>query len=316
MTNLPSVKPDSRMLVETFLSGRNSNTREAYLADLTHFAAHLHLTNPNEAIFYLVNCTQGQANLLVLEFRNALIERGLQSATINRRLSSVRAIVKLARMVGLITWSLEVHNIKSQSYRDTRGVGTSGVRLMLAELSRRNDARSLRDIAIIRLFFDLGLRVSEAVRLDISDLDFSLSTIEILGKARTQKEKLSLPEQTVVALKEWLAVRPRAETSALFLNFDRAKKGSGRITRFGVYKVIRGLGFDLNLKARPHGIRHDAVNAAIKAAQENEIELPSVLKFSRHQSLTTLQVYVDAVSNRQGEIAALVAGSLDKRRNR
>lgn len=80
--------------------------------------------------------------------------------------------------------------------------------------------------------------------------------------------------------------------------FDRAKKGSDRITRFGVYKVIRGLGIDLNLKARLHGIRHDAVNAAIKAAQENEIELPSVLKFSRHRSLTTLHVYVDAGANK------------------
>ncbi|CAN5950115.1 unnamed protein product [Sphagnum jensenii] len=154
-------------------------------------------------------------------------------------------------MIGLISWAIEVPNIKSQSYRDTRGVGTSGVRLMLAELQRRNEAGSLRDVAIIRLFFDVGLRVSEAIRLDLDDIDFSLGTIEILGKARTQKEKLTVPEQTIIALKAWLAVRPHLESPALFVNFDRAKKGSGRITRGGVYKLVRKLGLDLNLKARP-----------------------------------------------------------------
>ena len=61
------------------------------------------------------------------------------------------------------------------------------------------------------------------------------------------------------------------------------------------------------------GGAHDAVNAAIRAAQANGIELPSVLRFSRHRSLTTLQVYVDAIANRQGEIAALVAGSIGKK---
>lgn len=111
-------------------------------------------------------------------------------------------------MLGLISWALEVPNVKSQSYRDTRGVGTNGVRLMLAELAQRNDARSLRKIAIIRLFFDVGLRVSEATRLDLTDVDFELGTIELFGKARTQKEKLSVPEQTIAALKAWMDAKP------------------------------------------------------------------------------------------------------------
>ena len=307
------VGTETQKLLSTFLSGRNQNTLHAYQADLEDFSCYLKLPNAITAISSLLNLSQGQANHLVLDYRNHLSEDGLQSSTVNRRLSSIRAVIKLARMTGMIAWALEVPNIKSQSYRDTRGVGTNGIDALLNLLEQRNDLRALRDIAIIRLFFDVGLRVSEATNLDLPDLDLQNHTIEILGKGRTQREKLTIPDGTIEALKAWLAVRPNHDNPAVFLNFDRAKKGTGRITRFGVYKVIRLLGADLNLKTRPHGIRHDAVNAAIREAQANGIELPSVLQFSRHRHLTTLQVYIDAITNRQGELATLVSGSVGKK---
>jgi integrase/recombinase XerC len=303
-------------LVATFLSGRNANTREAYRADLSDFAAYSRCPDTAEAIALLLGRGQGAANLMVLEFRNALVERGLQSSTINRRLSSVRAVVKLARTLGIVVWALDVPNVKAQSYRDTTGVGLSGVGKMLTELERRNNGISLRDTALVRLFFDIGLRVTEAVTLDLEHIDLDQNVILVLGKGRTQREKMSIPEQTATALRRWVGARPTGESAALFLNFDRAKKGSGRITRSGVYLMIRGLGADLNMKSRPHGLRHDSITAAVSAAQVNDIELPSVLKFSRHKSLVTLMKYVDAVANRQGEIAALVASSVETKRSR
>ncbi len=310
------VSPKSALLVSTFLSGRNANTREAYRADLSDLAAYSRCTDTAEAIASLLGSGQGAANLMVLEFRNALVERGLQSSTINRRLSSVRAVVKLARTLGLIAWALDVSNVKAQSYRDTTGVGLSGVAKMLNELERRNDPISFRDAALVRLFFDVGLRVTEAVTLDLDHIHLEQKVIEVLGKGRTQREKMSIPEQTATALRQWITARPESDSVALFINFDRAKKGSRRITRSGVYLMIRGLGADLNMKSRPHGLRHDSITAAVSAAQENEIELPSVLKFSRHKSLVTLMKYVDAVANRQGEIAALVAASVETKRSR
>ena len=307
---LTVIATGAEKLMQAFLEGRNANTRQAYQADLCDFATFLEIPSEQTALIHLLGLQAGPANLLVLEYRNALALRKLQSATINRRLSSLRAFVKLGRMAGFVPWLIEVPNVKHESYRDTRGVGTNGVSRMLTELFKRNDPKAIRDIALIRLFFDLGLRVSEAIGLDVSDLDLVSRTIEIMGKGRTQKQKLSVPQPTVEALKNWLALRPVCESRAVFVNFDRRGKVASRISRVGVYKLVRRLGEDLNLKTRPHAIRHDAVNAAIKAAQESEIELPSVLKFSRHKSLTTLQVYIDAVSDRQGEIATLVAESL------
>src|SRR5262249_56193714 len=96
--------------------------------------------------------------------------RGLARATVNRRLAAIRSLVKLARVLGLVPWALDVEGLRSETYRDTRGPGRQGFRRLLAVLEGRADAKGLRDRALIRLLFDLGLRRAEAVRLDVGDL--------------------------------------------------------------------------------------------------------------------------------------------------
>lgn len=312
-TEITMPKPDVQNLVDTFLAGRNTNTREAYRADIADFTSYIKAPGILAAISYLLGASQGSANLLVLEYRNSLKERSLQSATINRRLSSIRAVIRLARMLGLVSWSLEIPNEKHQPYRDVCGVGVLGVEKMLLQLQKRNRPQDIRNVAIIRLFYDLGLRRNEVVQLNINDLELEKREIWVIGKGRTQREKLTLPEPTINAIREWLMVRVSTST-ALFTSFDRAKKGNGRITGSGVYKLIRWLGSKVNLKIRPHGIRHDAVGSAVRAAKENNIILTDVLKFSRHKSLTTLQIYVDSIEDKQGEIATLVADRVKSRK--
>jgi integrase/recombinase XerC len=301
-------------LVNTFLKGRNANTLSAYRADLLEFSAYLNSPDIITSVATLFSLSHGSANLLMLNYKNSLKERGLKSASVNRKLSSVRAVVKLARMAGIISWSIEVPNEKVVPYRDTRGVGTSGVNSILQILYVKGDAKSLRDIAIIRLLYDVGLRVSEVLGLDMADLDSENSSMTILGKGRTQKQKMTLPSVTFDALKDWISVRHDRDSSAIFLNFDRSGIGNGRITRAGVYKLIKILGNKINMKANPHGFRHSGITAAVKEAQKNGIELPSVLQYSRHSDLSTLQVYIDNIADRQGEIASLVAGTVKGRK--
>src|SRR4051812_19012773 len=67
--------------------------------------------------------------------------------------------------------------------------------------------KGLRDVALLRLLHDLGLRRSEAVRLDIEDVDLQRNWIFISGKTRSQRELVSLPEPTRAALSAWLKAR-------------------------------------------------------------------------------------------------------------
>lgn len=309
-TNLQTKTERSAALVFSFLSGRNERTIQAYKQDLADFSTFMGTENVDEAARLLLAGTHGDANSHALSYKSSLVSRGLQAATVNRRLASLRSLVKLARTLGMVPWSLEVENMKSESYRDTRGPGKSGFVALLNQASHiKNGKKSVRDRAALRLLHDLALRRGELVALDLEDLDLSSGTVAILGKGRTQKELLTLPDPTKEILKEWLEVRG-TEPGPLFVNMDRAGKGNGRLTGNGLFKIVRGLGQKNGLKVRPHGLRHTAITEACKAAQANGMDLEEVMDFSRHKNVKTLMVYRDRERNVQGRLASLVAATV------
>lgn len=292
-------------LLSSFLSGRNRRTLEAYKTDLEAFACFLGEESIAKAASSLFSKPLGDANRIAISYQKHLIERGLQSATINRRLAALRSLVKLARTFGIISWSLEVQNLKVEQYRDTRGPGENAFQAMLKYVRENQSAKSVRDYAILRVLHDLALRASELTQINLEDLDLKLRAVHIWGKGKREKTLLTLPEPTLDALKDWIQIRG-TETGPLFINFDRAKKGN-RLTRIGLYKLIRTLGQKIGIKTRPHGLRHLSITEACKAAQANGYGLEEVLDHSRHASVSTLMIYRDRERNVQGQIATLVA---------
>src|SRR5207253_11153764 len=111
----------------------------------------------DQAAAFLLARGAGEANHLALTYKAHLLERKLTAATINRRLAALRSMVKLARTLGMISWTLEVESMKAEAYRDTRGPGRGGIMALLDALAGRTDAKGIRDRAILRCLFDLGL---------------------------------------------------------------------------------------------------------------------------------------------------------------
>lgn len=291
-------------LVETFLSGKSHLTLEAYRRDLESFRVFAGARSVEDAARELLAGGHGPANETGLRYRADLLAQGLAPATVNRRLAALRSLVTLARTVGLVPWTLEVPGVESVAYRDTRGPGAAGYRRLLAALDARVDAKGRRDRAVLHLLYDLALRREEVVRLDLADLDLEAGTVLVLGKKRTQKERLTVPAPTVAALAAWVAVRG-TEAGPLFVNFDRAGKGA-RLTGRSVHRIVRDLGLDSGVGAvRPHGLRHAAITEALEATGGN---VRAVQKFSRHRDLRVLTVYDDSRTDMAGEVAALVAG--------
>jgi len=203
---LPTTLADgSARLVAAFLAGRSADTLRAYRQDLADFRAFAGAETTEGAARQLLAHGSGRANELALAYKADLQERGLAAATVNRRLAALRSLVKLARTLGLVEWTLEVRNGKAQAYRDTRGPGREGFERLLQALEGRQDAKGLRDRAIVRLLFDLGLRRSEAVGLDCEHVDLEARTVAVRGKGRADREPLTLPPETTAALKAWLS---------------------------------------------------------------------------------------------------------------
>src|SRR3954465_13259750 len=195
------VPPDPSQLVDIFLAGRNPKTLAAYQADLEdfrHFMETRSVSAPTvgKAVEALLGGMGILAGLQIDHYKSEMRERGLPVATINRRLGMLRLLVKLANRLGLGLCTVWGRNVPVQPYRDTDGPGRDGFRAMLDAAGAQPGPKGLRDVALLPLLHDLGLRRSEAVRLDSEDVDLPGNRILILGRGRSQKEPVSLPEPT------------------------------------------------------------------------------------------------------------------------
>lgn len=250
-------------LLNAFLGGLNPRTLRAYDQDLGDFARFLGSSTSREAIGLLTSGSHGQANAVALSYRTHLTERGLKSATIDRRLAALRSIVKLARTLGMVPWTLEVDAPKVDPYRDTISCGSPGWRSML-ELAKTEaltgEAKPTRDLAIIRCLHDIGLRRGEAVSADVDSLDQERGPLSIVGKGKTDAKKLTHPGPTRGALSRWLEVR-RSEPGPLFVRLDRAATTADHLTGESVRKLVAALARRAGVSGsvRPHGLRHIAV---------------------------------------------------------
>ena len=286
---------------DSYLDTMSPNTRRAYIRDLIDFSKFME-AEPDQALRTLMENGPGEANATALEYKAELLNRGLKPSTVNRRLYSLRSSIKLARMSGFITWGLEVSGVKSKPYRDTTGPGREGY-LKLLEAADSSRPREIRDRAIIHLLYDRALRRGEVVQMDREDVDLTAGTISITGKGQREPETLKIPDETVNALRDWIKVRGK-KPGPLFINFDRAGKGDGRLTADGIYKMILYRARQAGIKARPHGLRHTAITRALELTGGN---LPAVQDFSRHAKTETLRIYDDNRGQRGGKVAQMVA---------
>ena len=298
-------------LYKEFLAGRSPNTLSAYAQDLAAFAASQGAGSPGEALEALIRLPAGEGNSRLLAWRAAMLEAGLAPSTINRRLSAVRSALRFARTIGATTWVPEISGLKAQSYRDTRGPGLAGTRALLAAAAGKSPAKGARDVAIIRLMFDLGLRRGEVVGLDVEDVDRAGRRLWVLGKGRAQKEARTLPAPTLEAIDRWLALRSRiADTiePALFVNTARFRPGR-RITGDGLYRVIRLLGDLAGVRARPHGLRHASITAALDTSNG---DVRAAQAHARHANPQTTMRYDDNRQDLAGKVAAGLAEVLTR----
>lgn len=303
-------RPESVDLVAAFLTGRSPRTIDSYQRDLADFARFLGCPGARDAVAFLLASSPGDANLIALSYRNHMTERELAPATIARRLAALRSVVKLAKTLGRVNWTLEVASPRTEAYRDTTGPGLSGWRSMLdlaKQEAKSGESRAVRDLALVRLMHDLGLRRGEAAGLDLKDVDLEAGTVAVIGKGKREPIRMTLPDPVRRDLAAWIDVRG-SEPGPLFMRHDRARNpagGHGRLTGRAIHMMVRALGkrAGLGRPTRPHGLRHEAITTAL----DRTGDVRSVQKFSRHSKLETLMRYDDNRRDAAGAIARTVS---------
>ena len=294
-------------LLGAFLAGRRPTTLRAYAKDLRDFAAHLGLDDAAAAVKTLISGTAGRANAVALGYKAHLTGRGLAPATVARRLAALRSLVKLARTLGLVAWAVDVPSPRAEAYRDTRGPGLEGWKALLARAGAgASTPKGKRDLALVRLMHDLGLRRGEVVALDLADVDLAANALAVVGKGKSEKALVTLNAPTAAALAGWIASRGDWD-GPLFVRLDRAA-GPGRPTRLDAGNAARaskaiGLAAGVGRGANPHGLRHQGITRALDLAGG---DVRRVRKFSRHAKLETLLRYDDNRRDEAGAIAKLL----------
>lgn len=154
-----------------------------------------------------------------------------------------------------------------------------------------------RDYAIITLFLNCGLRLSELVGININDISFDDAKMTVIGKGNKERT-IYLNKACLQAINSYLEVRPKigikpSSIKALFLS-ERKERISKRTVQYVVDKELRRAGLDTK-KYSTHKLRH---TAATLMYQYGNVDIRALQELLGHESISTTEIYTH-VANEQ-----------------
>ncbi len=154
-----------------------------------------------------------------------------------------------------------------------------------------------RDYAIITLFLNCGLRLSELIGININDISFDDAKMTVIGKGNKERT-IYLNKACLQAINSYLEVRPKigikpSSIKALFLS-ERKERISKRTVQYVVDKELRRAGLDTK-KYSTHKLRH---TAATLMYQYGNVDIRALQELLGHESISTTEIYTH-VANEQ-----------------
>lgn len=305
-------------IVKAWFDSKAEHTIRNYRHDLEDFAAYLSgalgispLLSVNDALTRMFHQSSPSAHEVAFGFRSHLRSAHLSAASINRHLATLRSVIKFGRLMGMVTWYLEVPSLSVEKRRRTHAPAIDDVRRMLAATSGDTEAET-RNAAILMTFYCLGLRVSELCGLRIEDTDLSGGSTLIKGKGRREREAVPLPGPVVDAIRRYLKHRG-LQPGALFQRCgNRTKYQNDRLAPRSVLRIVCHLGRRVGLDVGCHSLRHSSITQAARLGQEAGLGLDKIRSHSRHRSMATLMIYVDGQNRTEAQrsLSDLLAGTL------
>ncbi|MCG2798957.1 MAG: site-specific tyrosine recombinase XerD [Cellulomonas sp.] len=283
------------LALETYLThlaverGLSVNTLAAYRRDLRRYVDHLQAhgrTAPDQVVEADVEAYQ-------LAARTGADGRApLSAASSARSVVAIRGWHKFLLAEGLATDdpARDVHGPVTPR-RLPKAISVDAVERLLAAASGLDGPGPLRDLALLELLYSTGARISEAVGLDVDDLDLSpgRGAVRLLGKGG--KERVVPVGSYATAAVDAYLVRGRPAlashgrgTPAIFLNLR-----GGRLSRQSAWEVLRRTAERSGLPGpiSPHTLRHSFATHLLAGGADVRV----VQELLGHASVTTTQLY-------------------------
>ena len=263
----------------------SAKTISAYRADLVEFlgflAGHLGAEPDIGALGAL-----RQADLRAWLAHAALGEGkrvGLSNASRARHLSAVRSLFRfLARHHGVTNPAPKLLGTPRARAPIPRALSPERALAVAAEATQSDDARwQARDTALFTLLYGAGLRIAEALALDVRDV--AGGPLRVMGKGGKQRLVPVLPAVRA-ALEDWVKLHPGGD--ALFVGEKGGRLNAGVAQR--IMRVYRQ-GEGMPAHATPHALRHSFATHLLAGGAD----LRSIQELLGHASLSTTQRYTD-----------------------
>jgi integrase/recombinase XerD len=287
----PEPSPRFEALVLDFLAyleferGLSRNTLAAYRSDLLQLGRFLAerdreagTATAADLSDFLADLAQGDGNG----------REPCSTATIHRKAACLRSFYRHLRREELVEDDPAARLETPQRGKKLPEVlSYAEVQRLLAQ-PRGDEPTDVRDRALLELMYASGLRASEAIALEVGDIDLDQGVLRARGKG--SKERLvPVGARAIAAVRGYLrSGRPRlvrsSEEGKLFLNFR-----GGPLTRQGLYKIVLRHAKSAGLGGRmsPHTLRHSFATHLLTGG----CDLRSVQEMLGHADLSTTQLY-------------------------
>ncbi|HYM56347.1 MAG TPA: site-specific tyrosine recombinase XerD [Solirubrobacteraceae bacterium] len=278
-----------------FERGLSRNTLEAYRSDLLQFGGWLERSGHD---------TLDLDHPALAEFVSELAtgregKPPAKPATLQRKVACLRSFHRHLRRQGLIVEDPTAHLKAPRQTRKLPQVLSRDEVSRLLEQPRGTEPPALRDRALLEVMYACGLRASEAIGLDVSDLDLDAGVLRARGKG-SKERMVPVGSAAARAIAAYLARgRPRLVGDRYELRLFVNHRGGG-LTRQGLYKIVQRYAAAAGLANRmsPHTLRHTFATHLLAGG----CDLRSLQEMLGHADLATTQLYTHLSAERLKDV--------------
>jgi integrase/recombinase XerD len=276
--------------------GSAANTLRSYAGDLARYLDHL----DRSGIAELAAVRESDVTGFVVALRSG--EAPLAASSAARALAAVRGLHRFALLDGLVAADVaRPVSPPALPKRLPKALSIDQVEQLLAGCPGDGPA-ALRDRALLELLYSTGARISEAVGIDIDDLDSGQRTVLLRGKGGKHRivpvgrPALAAVEAYTVRARPALALRGRG-TPALLLNAR-----GGRLTRQSAWHTLHAAAdvAGLATAVSPHTLRHCFATHLLAGGADVRV----VQELLGHASVSTTQIYTHVTVDTLREVYA------------
>jgi len=272
--------------------GLSKNTILSYGKDLESYGRYMDLVEN-------ISGLSGITRIHIVNYLKYLKERDLTARTMARQLATIRSFHQflIREVEGMKDDPSLLIEIPKAPKILPKVLSLQEVEALLEVQDQ--STFGLRDKAMLELLYATGMRVSELLSLDLSDINLTMGFVRCMGKG-SKERIIPLGKLAIESIEKYLKLARKdlagkKQNDAFFLNHH-----GNRMSRQGFWKNLKKQAEKANIQHEltPHTLRHSFATHLL----ENGADLRSVQEMLGHADISTTQIYTHVTKNRLKDV--------------